>query len=236
MARKSTISYKYIAALQLIIVLLPYTIFSPRVLESYPQVLAVALAIIWVGEKVCAGGAAFALIMLGFYLHLALRYARQRLTGAGRTPPTPADPEVGTATTVPESVAPEADTALIPSPEKISPTTAIALTVPVTGSFLFYFVRVVQADLVSLEKPLLDNIGAVLLYVLRGLGIDFAIVLVVLFGVWITKGWRSRRRAAAAAAPHTVLFDEGKVAEEAAGTKEERERESNLEEAEIRKV
>ncbi|KAJ7115291.1 hypothetical protein C8R44DRAFT_794390 [Mycena epipterygia] len=205
----------------LVIFLLPYTIFSRSVLDAYPPMVMLALA--------AAGYSALAVIVLVAFLCSLLSDAHRWLTGASETTaPTPAELEAGTASTAPEPTTPEADTTPTPSTAsaKLSINAKLStklVMVPAIGLVVLYLL--VKCDVVSLDKPLLENIGAALLFFLLGLEVDFAVLVLLFFGALITQGWRSRRGAAAAATatPPTVLFDEGEVAEEAPVTKEERE-------------
>jgi len=213
------IAYTFVTSL--VIFLLPYTIFSRSVLDAYPPMVTLALAFIWVGEKFVAGYSAFAVIVLVAFLCSLLSDAHRWLTGASETTaPTPAELEAGTASTAPEPTTPEADTPSTPSTASAKLSTRLVM-VPAIGLVVLYIL--VRCDVVSLDKPLLENIGAALLFFLHGLEVDFAVLVLLFFGALITQGWRSRRTAAAVATPPTVLFDEGEVVEEAPVAKEERE-------------
>ncbi|KAJ7115298.1 hypothetical protein C8R44DRAFT_794403 [Mycena epipterygia] len=220
MARSyKSIAYTFVTSV--VIFLLPYTIFSRRVLDAYPPMVTLALAFIWVAEKIVAGYAALAVIVIVALLCTLASDAHRWLTGAPETTaPTPAELEAGTASTAPEPTTPEADTPSNPSTASTKLSTRLVM-VPAIGLVVLYIL--VRCDVVSLDKLLLENIGAVLLYFLHGLEVDFAVLVLLFFGALITQGWRSRRTAAAVATPPTVLFDEGEVAEEAPVTKEERE-------------
>jgi hypothetical protein len=74
-------------------------------------------------------------------------------------------------------------------------------------------------DVVSLDHPVLENLAAAALYILRGFEVMFAAILVLMFVVWHKKK-RSDTAATelevavgAPAAPVEVLFDDGVVDE-----------------------
>ncbi|KAJ7115275.1 hypothetical protein C8R44DRAFT_855314 [Mycena epipterygia] len=211
---------------------------APSVLGPYPQTATLAGVLSWTGVKSSQGVTTFIFIisvcMLSSLVVDFLGWLR--VTGAAEpTTPTSAELEDGTATPAPNPVVFDAETTTTPaSAEPARPPTLRAsppLQIMVLiCSGIYLTVQFFQHDVVSVEKPLLENIAAALNFLLDGLRVLEVILvmfLVFLFGAWITGGWQSRR----AAVPPTVLFDDGEVAEEAAGTKEERE----SKEAETRK-
>jgi hypothetical protein len=71
------------------------------------------------------------------------------------------------------------------------------------------------ADIVSLRRPLLENLAAALLYTLRGLDVIFVSFLILVFVIWLKKR-PSYAVAQAPARPVEVLFN-------GVATKEEKE-------------
>jgi hypothetical protein len=62
------------------------------------------------------------------------------------------------------------------------------------------------ADIVSLRRPLLENLAAALLYTLRGLDVIFVWVLILVFVIWLKKQ-PSDAAAQAPAPPAEMLFN-----------------------------
>ncbi|KAJ7160534.1 hypothetical protein C8R43DRAFT_340973 [Mycena crocata] len=164
----------------------------------------------------------------------------KRLTGAPPSDadptPTPAELEAGAATRLHDLAVLEAEVAGVDPPAaptsavvKLSALSKVASLMTSTISSLFIFFK---SDTVSLDKPLLENAGAALLYILRGLEVLFVAMLFLGFVAWSRK----RRSQAATEAfamegPHPaapvpsveVLFDESTIAEAVPATKEDRE-------------
>ncbi|KAJ7861871.1 hypothetical protein B0H13DRAFT_1112411 [Mycena leptocephala] len=83
-------------------------------------------------------------------------------------------------------------------------------------SFSYYFIQQwFIADIVSLRRPLLENLAAALLYTLRGLDVTFVSFLILVFVIWLKKR-PSYAVAQAPARPVEVLFN-------GVATKEEKE-------------
>ncbi|KAJ7115285.1 hypothetical protein C8R44DRAFT_855319 [Mycena epipterygia] len=199
---------------------------APTVLESYPQTAALASALTWVGNKVSQGVTTFIFLIAVCMLSSLVGDFRAWLTStAAPITPTPAELEDGTATPpselpVPDAAAAAAAAAAATPTEPAAnakPSTLRAILTLICSGVYFAF-DFFQRDIVSLDKPLLENVGAALLFLLRGFEIIFVMFLVLVVGARLAMGSRSARRAAvaeaaAAAAPPTVLFDEGEVAE-----------------------
>ncbi|KAJ7615207.1 hypothetical protein DFH06DRAFT_1239838 [Mycena polygramma] len=103
----------------------------------------------------------------------------------------------------------EADTEVAPATPTAAPTPAADKAKPTIVSkvlsllsFTYFFTRQVMLnELVSFDRPALDNILAVALYVLRGLEVVFAAFLALLFVAWI----RYKKPAAPEAEEASVL-------------------------------
>ncbi|KAJ7852253.1 hypothetical protein B0H13DRAFT_2398764 [Mycena leptocephala] len=92
------------------------------------------------------------------------------------------------------------------------------------ASCSYYFIQQWYLDdIVSLNRSLLENLGSVLLYILRGFEVLFALFLIKVFVVWMEKGSsdvaaaEGVTAAPAPAAPLQILLDNG------VPTKEEKE-------------
>ncbi|KAJ7474000.1 hypothetical protein FB451DRAFT_1398007 [Mycena latifolia] len=169
---------------------------APRVLERYPQTAALAVAIAWFTDN----------------------DAYKWLTGAQAIalPATPAELEDGTATPLPEVEVAGA------RPAEQAEDDVAGRIVTAVVSALFFASQLLMSSVISLEKPLLANVAATLLYLLRGLEVIFVAFLVWLFVVHI-KTTRAAQAAAAPASPPTVLFDDGApTAREVAAAVEEK--------------
>jgi hypothetical protein len=87
----------------------------------------------------------------------------------------------------------------------------------------YFFIQQWFIDgIVSLKRPLLENLGSVLLYILRGFEVLFALFLIMVFVAWVKQSSSGAAAAegvtaAPAPAPAPVLFDDG------VPTKEEKE-------------
>ncbi|KAJ7449462.1 hypothetical protein B0H11DRAFT_2078756, partial [Mycena galericulata] len=209
-------------------------LLKPGVLETYPQARAFAVAFVWIGEKFLQGAAVFCLIgaiaTLATLIHDAYGWITGRAAATSTTTPTPADLENGSAPGVDDLAALEAEVAAAEPPAPVAPTRTKPSVLRrilglVTSSWSFTYVFL-SRNVVSLDKPVLENLGATGLFILRGLEIIFVFFLLCgVVGLCVRRG---RRTAVAApvlpttvsptATAAEVVFDEA-----APATKEEKE-------------
>ncbi|KAJ7615215.1 hypothetical protein DFH06DRAFT_1484012 [Mycena polygramma] len=198
---------------------------APEVMRSYPQTVALADAFFWAGDKFLEGLASGAFLVAACMACSLTGDAYRWLTGAHteESTPTPAQLEAGTASRdlhelevleaeVAGTEPPVASTPTAPGIEKIKLTTGRKIWTLLTSSVVFGY-QFFQQGIVSPETPLLDNVSATLLYILRGWEVIFVAFLLLMLGAYVAKS-RSRSAAAAeAVAPAEVLF-EGTLPEE----------------------
>ncbi|KAF7367799.1 hypothetical protein MSAN_00844100 [Mycena sanguinolenta] len=199
---------------------------SPSLLRLYPGPYTTPLADVvdWLGNKVTQAIAALALLA-ALTLGSSLTYDTYRWLTGGAAPvpatPSPTELEEGTATT-PEaqSVAVEANAestpaaAAVPVSSKKSKQPTLAGKI---GGFLFSsgfvaFDLFTTNGLISSSKPLVENVGDVLLYLLRGWEALFLIMTLACAMAWVHKRYLAPAAVTQAAAPE-VLF-EGTLPEE----------------------
>ncbi|KAJ7474011.1 hypothetical protein FB451DRAFT_1247625 [Mycena latifolia] len=181
--------------------------FIPHVLERYPQTAALAVAITWFKDKCTQGAAVLLLLIAGLLVGSLVSDAYKWLTGAQAIalPATPAELEDGTATPLPEAEVAVADAE---PPADQTKAGVAGRIVSAVGCALFFASQFLKSSVVSLEKPLLANVAATMLYLLRGVEVIFVAFLMLLFVACI-KTSRAAQAAAAPASPPTVLFDDG---------------------------
>ncbi|KAJ7671886.1 hypothetical protein B0H17DRAFT_1141421 [Mycena rosella] len=191
---------------------------APIFLKRYPQTAGIAIGLTWLGDKYIQGFAALSLVVAVLLLASLLSGAHKWLTRAkSSTPaPTPADLEDGTAAPLRELETLEAEVTGT-EPPKLEAKAGEATTTGKITSFLFsaifFTYELYQSGVVELQKPVLENVAAALMYILRGLEVVFVAFLLLLLGCAMV---RSRSAPEAVPAPTTVLFDDGAVpAEEA---------------------
>ncbi|KAJ7621695.1 hypothetical protein DFH06DRAFT_770328 [Mycena polygramma] len=181
-----------------------FFLLTPVLIEAYyPEAAPVAQAFVWVTDTTARGLGALSFVMaIGLIVSLcnSTRKGLVRLCTRRASPATgPISLEDGTAETDAEVTPPTAS----PTPaaaDKSKPT--IISKVLSLLSFTYFFTRQVMLnELVSFDRPVLDNVLAVALYVLRGLEVVFAAFLVLLFVAWI----RYKKPAAPAAEEAPVL-------------------------------
>ncbi|KAJ7449459.1 hypothetical protein B0H11DRAFT_1928611 [Mycena galericulata] len=216
------------------VALLPYILLTPA--ETYPQAHAFALSFVWVAvwvaEKFLQGAAVFSLIAALATLCTVLHDVYGWLTGratAASTTPTPADLENGGAPGLDDVAALEAEVTVAepPAPAASPPKPKPSAVRRIVNSalFIFYFVYIfLSLNVVSLDKPLLENIGATSVFILNGLEVDFVFfLLAAVAGCCMRRGPRAAATApvlptAVSATVAEVVFDEA-----APATKEEKE-------------
>ncbi|KAJ6568925.1 hypothetical protein B0H19DRAFT_1134239 [Mycena capillaripes] len=201
-------------------------LLAPDVLRSYPQTVAMGDAFSWAGNKFMQGLASGAFFFAVCFACWLVSDAYRWLTGASAetssTPsPTHAELEDGTVSPMHELEVLEAEVAgaqppIVPkSTSAFTPTTGGKLTaLLVCGIFFEFYIY----GVVSREKPLMENVSAALLYILRGWEVIFFAFVVLLLGAWVVK---SRSAAAAAATPPVELLFEGILPEDELPTAKE---------------
>jgi len=196
--------YTFLAFLTLFTLLL----LSPTIFAALPQTAFLAPGCLWVAEKLLNGFAVLSLIVVVVTIVVGLNQAYTWLTsrrpeavGAVPATPTPAELEDGTAPTptlidLEETAVPAAATTPSPKSGKLATVLSLALNTYVVVNYIL------TNDVVSLQKPVLENVAAALMFVLRGLEVIFvALLLVGVLGVCLHK----RRARAPASAPGTEL-------------------------------
>ncbi|KAJ7461298.1 hypothetical protein B0H11DRAFT_1923576 [Mycena galericulata] len=210
------------------VALLPYIILTP---ETYPHARDFAVAFpwvaVWITEKFLQGAAVFSLIAalatLCTILHDVYGWLTSRATAAS-TAPTPADLENGSVPGLDDVAALEAEVTAA-YPPKPKPNPSAVRRIVNSALFIFYFVYIfLSLNVVSLDKPLLENIGATSVFILNGLEVDFVFfLLAAVAGCCMRRGPRASATApvlptAVSATVAEVVFDEA-----APATKEEKE-------------
>ncbi|KAJ7046171.1 hypothetical protein C8F04DRAFT_1063538 [Mycena alexandri] len=194
------------------------------VLKLFPHTDAVVEASTWVAEMVIQGLASFSLFIAVAMACSLASDAYRWLTGATAEPtPTPAQLEDGTtATSLHDLAILEAEVAGAepPAPDSSSSTTesdtqrtTAGDIIALIGGSAFFAYEFAQREVVSLDKPWLENVGAGLLFILRGFEVIFGLALLLMFGAWVTRSRSGASTATVLAAPVEVLF-EGTLPEE----------------------
>ncbi|KAJ7159676.1 hypothetical protein C8R46DRAFT_372829 [Mycena filopes] len=184
--------------------------FAPLLTEVYyPAAAPVATALVWFTDAIGRGIAAAAFFSLLATLALFVRDIRRRITGASAAPtPTPAALEAATT---------DSDT----------PTSEPSLTQKLLSTVLmscFLVRQCLRDDVLSRERPLLENALSALVYLFHGLEVLFALFLLLVCLVVVFR--RSAAGVADADAvpaattqPEAVevLFDDGANGDEEEG-------------------
>ncbi|KAJ7611490.1 hypothetical protein DFH06DRAFT_1308279 [Mycena polygramma] len=183
-----------------------FFLLTPVLIEAYyPEAAPVAAAFDWVNETAARGLGALSFVMgIGLILSVGNSACKGlvRLFTRRASPATgPISLEDGTADAGTE-VAPATPTA-IPAPAAADKAKPILLSQVLSLlSFTYFFTRQCMLnELVSLDRPVLDNVLAVALYVLRGLEVVFTLLFALLFIAWV----RHKKPAAPAAEEPPVL-------------------------------
>ncbi|KAJ7461297.1 hypothetical protein B0H11DRAFT_2241732 [Mycena galericulata] len=184
-----------------LLVLYPLT---PSILETYPQAGAFVVPLVWITEKSIQGVAAACLIDAIVPLYMLLHDAYGWLTGhataastSASATPTPADLENGSAPRLADLATLEAEAATREPPAPVSPTRfrrnlswALSSVGYIASFFIYLFI---SRNVVSPDKPLLENVCATGLFILGGLEVDFVFLLL---GAVVGYCARRGRRAA----------------------------------------
>ncbi|KAJ7767865.1 hypothetical protein DFH07DRAFT_311124 [Mycena maculata] len=157
----------------------------PRILAAYPQTAAFAPPFFWVEDEFLHGGAVLGLLVSISVLYSLFSDLCRWLTGpAAGSAPTPAELENGTAPPL-DTGASDLDTANPPAKlTTMSKLGALCLNIWLFAHYFF------KHDIVSLERPLLVNVGATLVFILQGLEVIFIGILVGAFVAWRIMGPR----------------------------------------------
>ncbi|KAJ7852252.1 hypothetical protein B0H13DRAFT_1904701 [Mycena leptocephala] len=172
--------------------------YLPPVLlqHFYPEAASVTVAapFVRVRDRLARGFAAHAFFKALYMFCSLINDAHKWLTGA--SPATrPVTLEDGTIDPAALGVAAE------------STESTVMVNVFSLLSFSYYFIQQwFIADIVSLRRPLLENLVAALLYTLRGLDVIFVSFLILVFVIWLKKR-PSYAVAQAPARPVEVLFN-----------------------------
>ncbi|KAJ7449460.1 hypothetical protein B0H11DRAFT_1928612 [Mycena galericulata] len=215
-----------------LLVLYPLT---PSILETYPQAGAFVVPIVWITEKSIQGVAVACLIGAFVPLYMLLHDAYGWLTGRATAAstnasatPTPADLENGSAPRLADLATLEAEAAagVPPAPEVPSRVRRNLYWALSSVSFIssFFIYLFISRNVVSPDKPLLENVGATGLFILGGLEVDFVFLLLgAVVGYCVRRGRRAATTApvlptAGSATTAEVVFDKA-----ASVTEEEKE-------------
>ncbi|KAJ7652889.1 hypothetical protein B0H17DRAFT_404279 [Mycena rosella] len=176
----TTTRYMYTARPKAFLILIGLVLFgfvAPAVLESSPVAAAgpAGAAFAWSGAKFMQGLTTLALIRMVFSLRSLACDAQGWFTSATEHAPTPAELEDGTAQ-CPHGVEPAWTTATEDPILKVARTAA---------TFIFVCFQLFRGDVVSGQNPLLENVGAVLLFLLRGLEVILVEGLLLVFVLWL---------------------------------------------------
>ncbi|KAJ7621699.1 hypothetical protein DFH06DRAFT_770387 [Mycena polygramma] len=183
-----------------------FLIVTPVLIETYyPQAAPVAEALVWVTNTISRGFGALCFVMAVGLLGSLGNSARKglvRLCTRRASPATgPISLEDGTAEAEAPLTPPAAAADATPATAEKSKPTIVSKVLSLL-SFTYFFTRQVMLnELVSFDRPALDNVLAVALYVLRGLEVVFAMFLALLFVAWV----RYKKPAAPAAVEAPVL-------------------------------
>lgn len=172
--RKSYIIYTFFC--WTLVGLIHFKYIDITALFTSPWTSQVGSAAIWIGKKMLHGVVVFLLLMgLAAFFSAIRDIHRRRLATESPDPiqtPPPAALESGGITE--ES---------IPS---VEPGAACKLFFFIIATLLFAaYMHTFQRDLVSPSKPFLENVGACLMFGVRGLEILFILGLVIRLGMWV---------------------------------------------------
>ncbi|KAJ7767874.1 hypothetical protein DFH07DRAFT_769400 [Mycena maculata] len=193
----------------------------PRILAAYPQTAGFAPPIFWIEDKFLHGGAVLGLLVSISTLYSLFSDLCRWLTGpAAGSAPTPAELENGTAPPL-DTGASDLDTANAPAKlTTMSKLGALCLNIWLFAHYFF------KHDIVSLEQPLLVNVGATLVFILQGLEVIFVGILVGAFVAWRIMGPRFAAEEPvvriASVSPAGLSSGEERVVEDVSASKEER--------------
>ncbi|KAJ6580174.1 hypothetical protein DFH09DRAFT_1077074 [Mycena vulgaris] len=172
-------------------------LFLAPTLQSFPDAAPLIIAFTWAGDKFMQGLTSLALIISAYTFSSLARDGHRWLTNAPDVTPTPAKLEDGTAPRSHASA--EGDDVTAGAPSGRAP---ILKVVRAAGTLTFFYSQIFRREIVSLQSPLLENVGATLLFLWRRLEVLLVEFLLLLFTAL-------EAAARAATGPVEVLFDEG---------------------------
>jgi hypothetical protein len=169
-----------------------FLLFAPLFIELYyPAAAPVAAACVWITDNLDRAFTAGSLIIVFTTLIILAGDARRWFARvrARRTPAGPVALEDGVAPPpAPAPTVTSTATATDPAPPPVAVKASLSAKLLSLVSSTFFVARALAThDLVALDRPALENIGAVLLYVLRGCEVLFAAFLGLVVWAWVRK-------------------------------------------------
>ncbi|KAJ7234051.1 hypothetical protein B0H12DRAFT_1076465 [Mycena haematopus] len=166
-------------------------ICAPTLIDRYyPAAAPLAVALRWVADKGMAGltAATFFLWILMFCLLVgdARKFVRRVMSARAAPPTGPISLEDGTAVTAVPATTDDA----APTPTAAKDMAPAAKLLSILSSTFYLTSQAITTDVISLHRPLLENVGAALKYVLQGCEVLFALFLVLVVIVGVKKQWR----------------------------------------------
>ncbi|KAJ7144185.1 hypothetical protein C8R44DRAFT_759576 [Mycena epipterygia] len=182
-----------------------FFLLAPVLIEAYyPAAAPVAAVCVWFTETFACGFTSLTLMMAITMLSMLgsdFRGWVMRVWARRASPATgPIALEDGIATPAPAPTDADA-TAEAPAAkaEATTPPTITSKLVSLTSCSSFFARNLFTADVVALDRPVLDNIGATALYILRGFEVLFAVFLGLVFVAYV----KQQRAAGVTAGPAT---------------------------------
>ncbi|KAJ7848087.1 hypothetical protein B0H13DRAFT_2404737 [Mycena leptocephala] len=225
MAQSSVSARAYIKGYATFVVFLAILLFTPALIDLYyPQATSVRAAFVWAGSRFTRGFAAFTFLCAIYNIVALFNHTYKWLSGLRSTSPATRPLALEDGTAQPSAPAVTAGTDAATEAPKRSVIRSVIGRIVSLASCSYYFIQQWYLDdIVSLNRSLLENLGSVLLYILRGFEVLFALFLIKVFVVWMEKGSsdvaaaEGVTAAPAPAAPLQILLDNG------VPTKEEKE-------------
>jgi len=180
-----------------------FFLLAPVLIEAYyPTAAPVAAVCVWITDTFARGFTSLTLCMALIMLCLLGSDARgwvARVRARRASPATgPIALEDGIATPAPASTNANATAeALAAKAEVATPPTLTSKLFSLISCSYFFARNLFTADVVALDRPVLDNLAAAALYILRGFEVLFAVFLVLVFVAYV----KQQRAAGAAPVP-----------------------------------
>ncbi|KAJ7855490.1 hypothetical protein B0H14DRAFT_2754609 [Mycena olivaceomarginata] len=194
-----------------------FLLLSPLLIERYyPQAAPVAAAFVRITDTILCGLDSLlflTVLALGFLLINLARNSRCSAAGAIALEDGTADPTVTSPPTGADEAAP------VPAASESSAWSSLTSLAFFTYSCSLGF-RFTRRTMVFSHRPMLQNIGDLVVYLLRGFAVLFIAFLLMRFGAYLKLKFTPAETAASAHTP-PVVFAEG-IREEVAATKEEK--------------
>ncbi|KAJ7835124.1 hypothetical protein B0H14DRAFT_2797199 [Mycena olivaceomarginata] len=170
----------------------------------YPNAGPAATFLVWIVDSAANGFVVFSLLMSLNMLRILVKDGFSRLSGSGTTP-RPITLEDGTAEPAPTPAVPASST----DPDAMVDVFAVPSTTGKIFCVICYGYTFIQQaflkGVMSLQRPLLDNVGSTLMFILRGAQVLGAAALVALL---VTLVKRRSTAAEAVQAPATSIVIE----------------------------